>query len=91
MYFFKQFVEKYNIDNQLPDFIVLVEDSFLIIENIDYRLCVYGWPDNRVAMSNLMVGVNTIKRFGPKGRDKCEAYLKSCLEKFGVEFTEDEQ
>lgn len=91
MYFFKQFVEKYNIDNQLPDFIVLVEDSFLIIENIDYRICVYGWPDNRVAMSNLMTGINTIKRFGPKGRDKCEAHLKSCLEILGVEFPEEEQ
>lgn len=91
MYFFKQFVEKYNIDNQLPDFIVFIEDSFLIIENIDYRICVYGWPDNRVAMSNLMTGINTIKRFGPKGRDKCEAYLKSCLEILGVEFPEEEQ
>lgn len=89
MYFFKQFVEKYNIDNQLPEFTIFAEDGFLIIENTDYRICVYGWPDNRVAMSNLMTGINTIKRLGPKGRDKCEAHLKSCLEILGVEFPEE--
>lgn len=89
MYNFSEFIRKYNIANQLPDFTILVEDSFLIIENIDYRLCAYGWPDNRVAMSNLMTGINTIKRFGPKGRDKCEAHLKTCLEILGVEFPEE--
>lgn len=91
MFYFKEYVEKYNIDKQLPYCHLRVFDSLLIVDTLDYRICVYGWPDNRVIVANLMTGINTIKRFGPKGKDKCEAYLKSCLENLGVEFPEEEQ
>ena len=90
MIHFKEFVEKYNIDKQLPCRYLYESDSLLIIEAFDYRICAYGWPDNRVTMANLMTGNNTIKKFGPKGKDKCEAHLKSCLEILGVDFPEEE-
>jgi hypothetical protein len=90
MFFFKDYVKRYNIDNQLPNCTVFATSSYLTIDDIDFRISVYGWPDNRVAVSDKISGVNTIKRFGPKGRYKCETYLKSCLEILGVEFPEEE-
>lgn len=90
MFYFKEYVKKYNIDNQLPSDVVFATNSYLMVDSIDYRVCAYGWPDNRVTVSNKITGVNTIKRFGPHGRDKCESYLRSCLEIWGVEFPEEE-
>lgn len=90
MFFFKEYVKRYNIDNQLPNCTVLATSSYLMIDGIDFRVSVYGWPHNRVAVSDKISGVNTIKRFGPNGRDKCEAHLKSCLEILGVDFPEEE-
>lgn len=91
MFFFKDYVKHHNIDNQLPDYIVLATNSYLMVDGIDFRVSVYGWPDNRVAVSDKISGTNTIKRFGPKGKIKCMAYLKSCLEVLGVDFPEEEQ
>lgn len=90
MFFFKDYVKRYNIDNQLPDYIVIATNSYLMIDGTDFRVSVYGWPDNRVAVSDKISGVNTIKRFGPEGNTKCMAYLKSRLEVLGVDFPEEE-
>lgn len=90
MFYFKDYVTKYNIDNQLPHSKIIAGYSVLVIDTLDYRITVYGWPDNRVTVANKITGVNTIKRFGPNGRDECESYLKSLLENFGVEFPEEE-
>lgn len=91
MFFFKDYVKQYNIDNQLPNYIVVATNNYLMVDGIDFRVSVYAWPDNRVAVSDKISGVNTIKRFGPKGGIKCKAYLKSCLEVLGVDFPEEEQ
>ena len=90
MFYFKEYVKKYNIDNQLSSDVVFATNSYLMVNGIDYRVCAYGWPDNRVTVANKITGVNTIKRFGPHGRDKCESYLRSRLEILGVEFPEEE-
>ncbi len=91
MFFFKDYVKQHNIDNQLPDYIVVATNSYLMVDGTDFRVSAYGWPDNRVTVSDKIGGVNTIKRFGPEGHTKCEAYLKSCLETLGVDFPEEEQ
>lgn len=90
MFYFKDYVTRYNIDNQLSYYKITARDNILAIDGLDYRICVYGWPDNRVTVANKITGVNTIKRFGPHGRDKCESYFRSCLEILGVEFPEEE-
>nr|DAY34410.1 MAG TPA: hypothetical protein [Caudoviricetes sp.] len=90
MLYFKDYVTRYNIDNQLPYYKITARDNILVIDGLDYRICTYGWPDNRVTVANKITGVNTIKRFGSHGRDKCESYLRSCLEILGVEFPEEE-
>lgn len=90
MFYFKDYVTRYNIDNQLPYSKITARDDTLVIDAFDYRICTYGWPDNRVTVANKITGINTIKRFGPLGHDKCESYLRSCLEILGVEFSEEE-
>lgn len=91
MFFFKDYVKHYNIDNQLPDYTVFATNSYLMIDGIDFRVSVYGWPDNRVVVSDKVSGVNTIKSFGPKGDTECKAFLKSRLEVLGVDFPEEER
>ena len=91
MYFLQEYLKKHNIDNQLPNDIVFATDSYLTVDTPIYRVCVYGWPDNRVTVANKITGINTIKRFGPNGHDKCECYLRSCLEYIGVNFPEEEK
>lgn len=90
MFYLKDYVTRYNIDNQLPYYKFTARDDILVIDGSDYRICVYGWPDNRVTVANKITGVNTIKRFGATGRNKCESFLKSRLEVLGVEFPEEE-
>nr|DAT97650.1 MAG TPA: hypothetical protein [Caudoviricetes sp.] len=90
MFYFKDYVTRYNIDNQLPHYKIIARDNILLIDGPDYRICTYGWPDNRVTVANKITGVNTIKRFGATGRNMCETFLKSCLEVLGVEFPEEE-
>lgn len=91
MFFFKDYVKQYNIDNQLPDYIVIATNTYLMVDGIDFRVSAYGWPDNKVLVSNKISGVNTIKRFGPNGNIKCKEHLKSCLEVLGVDFPEEEE
>jgi hypothetical protein len=89
MHNFSEFIRKYNIDNQL-DCSVIATENILIVNTIDYRVTVYGWPDNRVCVEDKITGLNKIKRFGPTKTDKCENYLKSQLKLMGAEFPEEE-
>jgi hypothetical protein len=89
MYNFSEFTKKYNIDKQL-DCEVIATESILIVNTIDYRVTVYGWPDNRVCVEDKITGINKIKRFGPTKTDQCENCLKSYLKIIGVEFPEEE-
>ena len=85
MHYLKDFVKKYNIEKQLPNYTVIATDSRIFIEGPDYRLVLYGWPDNRVVATNQMTGRHTIKRFGPKGTTRCRDYYLTCLGILGVE------
>lgn len=85
MYYLKDFMTKYNIDNQLSNYRVIATDDRILIDGLDYRLDLYGWPDNRVVASNKMTGHHTIKRFGPKGTTQCRDYYLTCLGTLGVE------
>ena len=85
MHYLKDFVKKYNIDNQLPNYKVEATDDRILIDGSDYRLDLYGWPDNRVVASNKMTGQHSIKRFGPRGTTQCREYYLICLSILGVE------
>lgn len=88
MYYFKELVSKYNLEKQLPECKIYATDNRLVIDSIDYRLSVYGWPDNRVVTSNKITGTHRIRRFGPNGKEKCRALLMTCLETLGVDTLE---
>lgn len=88
MYYFEEFAKKYNLEKQLPDFKFVIRDDRMLMDSVDYRLDVYGWPDNRVVVSNKITGLNTIKRFGPKGTESCRSYLMTCLEVLGADMLE---
>lgn len=90
MYYFKEFVSKYNLKKQLSDCEFYVTDNRLVIDGPDFRLSVYGWPDNRVVTANKVTGVNRIMRFGYNGTQRCTAYVKQCLETLGVDTLEDD-
>ena len=90
MYHFRGFVEKYNIDKQLPDFVIEARDDRLLMDSIDYRIDVYGWPDNRIVASNKITGHHTIKRFGPKKTEEAKRYLLTCLGVLGLDTLEAE-
>ena len=85
MHYLKDFVKKHNIDNQLSNYKVVAADDRILIDGPDYRLDLYGWPDNRVVASNKMTGQHSIKRFGPKGTTQCREYYLTCLGVLGVE------
>lgn len=85
MHYLKDFVKKYNIDNQLPNYKVVASDDRILIDGADYRLDLYGWPDNRVVASNKLSGQHIIKRFGPNGTTQCRDYYLTCLDTLGVE------
>lgn len=90
MYYFKAFVDRYNIDNQLPDFTIEARDDRLLMDSLDYRIDVYGWPDNRIVASNKITGQHTIKRFGPKKTEEAKRYLLTCLGTLGLDTLEAE-
>jgi hypothetical protein len=90
MHDFKYFVEKYNIDNQLPHYNIIATEKSLVVDGQDYRLSVYGWPDNKILGANKITGENFIKRFGPKGKNECERNLKNYLGVLGVDFLDGE-
>ena len=87
MYHFREFAKKLNLVDQLPGYNIVVRCDRILIDSVDYRLDVYGWPDNRVVFADKMTGQNTIKRFGHNGRDKCRKFYLECLESIGVDLT----
>lgn len=87
MYHFREFAKKLNLADQLPGYNVAVRCDRILIDGDDYRLDVYGWPDNRVVFADKLTGQNTIKRFGHNGRDKCRKFYLDCLESIGVDLT----
>ena len=87
MYHLREFAVKLNLVDQLPGYNIAVRCDRILIDGDDYRLDLYGWPDNRVVFSDKMTGQNTIKRFGHNGRDKCRKFYLECLESIGVDLT----
>ena len=87
MYHLREFAESLNLPDQLPGCNISVLCDRILIDSIDFRLDLYGWPDNRVVFANKMTGQNTIKRFGHNGRDKCREFYLNCLESIGVDLT----
>lgn len=87
MYHFREFAKKVNLVDQLPGCDIAVRCDRILIDAPDFRLDVYGWPDNRVVFSNKMTGLNTIKRYGHTGGDKCRATYYEMLESIGVDLT----
>lgn len=84
---FKEFAEKINLFDQLPDYIIVARRDRILIDGPVYRLDVYGWPDNLAVFANKMTGQNTIKRYGHNGADKCRKFYLECLESIGVDLT----
>lgn len=87
MYHLREFAESLNLPDQLPGCSISVHCDRILIDSIDFRLDLYGWPDNRVVFANKVTGQNTIKRFGHNGRDKCREFYLNCLESIGVDLT----
>lgn len=87
MYNFREFAKKLNLVDQLPGCDIAVRCDRILIDAPDFRLDVYGWPDNRVVFANKMTGVNTIKRYGHTGGEKCRETYYEMLESIGVDLT----
>lgn len=87
MYHLREFALSLNLSDQLPGCNISVHCDRILIDSIDFRLDLYGWPDNRVVFANKVTGQNTIKRFGHNGRDKCRKFYLDCLESIGVDLT----
>ena len=87
MYKLKELAAKINLVEQLPDCNVIVRCDHILIDSPDFRLDLYGWPDNRVVFANKMMGVNTIKRYGHNGADQCRKTYFEWLESIGVDLT----
>ena len=87
MYKLKELAAKINLVDQLPECDVIVRCDRILIDSPDFRLALYGWPDNRVVFADKMTEQNTIKRFGHNGIDKCRKFYFECLESIGVDLT----
>ncbi len=87
MFYLKDLVDTLSLSDQLPCFKVIVRDDRILIDSIDYRLDLYGWPNNRVVFSDKTSGKNVIKRFGPNNAVKCWDFYIECLEGLGVDTT----
>ena len=87
MYHLRELAHNLNLPDQLPECNISVHCDRILIDSIDFRLDLYGWPDNRVVFANKVTGQNTIKRFGHNGRDKCRKFYLDCLESIGVDLT----
>lgn len=88
MYYFDEYAKKYNLEKQLEGFDFVIREDRMLIDGIDYRLDTYGWPDNRVVFSDKISGQHVIKRFGANGTEKCQEFLKECLEALGAEIVD---
>lgn len=87
MYHLRELAQSLNLSDQLPGCRISVHCDRILIDSIDCRLDLYGWPDNRVVFANKVTGQNTIKHFGHNGRDKCRKFYLECLESIGVDLT----
>ena len=87
MYHCREFAKKINLVDQLLGYNIAVKSDRILIDGIDYRLDVYGWPDNRIVFSDKLTGQNTIKRYGHNSTEKCRKFYYECLESLGVDLT----
>lgn len=87
MYHLKELAAKINLEDQLPGCNIIVRCDRILIAAPDFRLDLYGWPDNRVVFSDKLTGQNTIKRFGHSGAEKCRKFYYDYLESIGVDLT----
>lgn len=87
MFYLKDLVDTLSLVDQLPNFSVIARDDRILMDSDDYRLDLYGWPDNRVIFADKLTGKNVIKRFGPDDSVKCWDFYIECLETLGVDTT----
>ena len=87
MFYLKDLADTLSLTDQLPNFMVVARDDRILMDSDDYRLDLYGWPDNRVVFSDKLTGKNVIKRFGPDDTVKCWDFYIECLEALGVDST----
>lgn len=87
MFYLKDAAGTLSLVDQLSNFLVTARDDRILMDSEDYRLDLYGWPDNRVIFADKITGKNVIKRFGPDGSVKCLDFYIECLETLGVDTT----
>lgn len=87
MFYLKDLADTLSLTDQLPNFLVIARDDRILMDSDDYRLDLYGWPDNRVVFADKLTGKNVIKRFGPDDTVKCWDFYIECLEILGVDTT----
>lgn len=87
MFYLKDLADTLSLVDQLLNFLVIVRDDRILMDSDDYRLDLYGWPDNRVVFADKLTGKNVIKRFGPDDTVKCWDFYIECLETLGVDTT----
>ena len=87
MFYLKDLVDTLSLVDQLSNFSVIARDDRILMDSDDYRLDLYGWPDNRVIFADKLTGKNVIKRFGPDDSVKCWDFYIDCLETLGVDTT----
>jgi len=85
MFYLKDLADTLSLADQLPNFLVISRDDRILIDSDDYRLDLYGWPDNRVVFADKLAGKNVIKRFGPDDTVKCWDFYIESLESLGVD------
>lgn len=87
MFYLKDLVDTLSLTDQMPGYDIIARDDRILIDGDDYRLDLYGWPDNRVVFADKSSGKNVIKRFGPDDTVKCWDFYIECLETLGVDTT----
>lgn len=87
MFYLKDLADTLSLVDQLPIFLVIARDDRILMDSDDYRLDLYGWPDNRVIFADKLTGKNVIKRFSPDDTVKCWDFYIECLETLGVDTT----
>lgn len=87
MFYLKDLADTLSLTDQLPNFLVIARDDRILMDSNDYRLDLYGWPDNRVVFADKLTGKNVIKRFGPDDSVKCWDFYIDCLETLGIDTT----
>ena len=87
MFYLKDLADTLSLTDQLPNFTVIARDDRILMDSDDYRLDLYGWPDNRVVFADKLTGKNVIKRFSPDGTVKCWDFYIECLDTLGVDTT----